>query len=93
MQVGLTLGFGEIDEIGLGQARRQFEHRTGNRDIVVIGQDAQHLDRRVADRRKAMGQFGTRLVLDFLDEQREDVVEQVDMGIAVASSRRQEIAP
>ncbi len=38
LQMSLTLGFREIDEIGLRQARRQFEHRPGDGNIVVIGQ-------------------------------------------------------
>ena len=35
-------------QIGLLQARRQFEHRAGDGDIVVVGQRPQHSDRRVA---------------------------------------------
>ena len=79
----LTFGIGEIDEIGLLQPRRQFQHRPGDGDVVVIGQRAHHFDRRVGDRRQAIGELGARLVLDFLDQQPEYVVEQIDMRVAV----------
>ena len=85
LQMRLAFGLGEIDQIGFGQARRQLQHRAGDGNIVVIGERAQHLHRRIGDRRQADGEFGARLGLDFLDEQAEDVVEQVDMLVVVGA--------
>ena len=84
----LALGFGDVDQIGLFEARRQFQHRPGDRDVVVVRQHAQHLDRRIADRRQTDGELGARLVLDFLDQQPENVVEQVDMRVIEIFWRR-----
>ena len=84
LQMGLAFGCCDTDKIGFTKPRRIFEYRARDGDIVVVGERAQHLDRRVADRSKVARQLGTRLGLDLLDQQTEDVVEHVDMGVAVA---------
>ena len=78
-QMRLALGPGDIDQVGVSQPRRLLQHRARHRDVVVLGEPPHRLDRRVADRRQAMGQFGPRLGLDLLDQAREDAVEQLDM--------------
>ncbi len=83
LQMRLTFGIGEIDQIGLLQPRRQFQHRPGDGDVIVIGQRAHQFEWRVGDRRQAIGELGARLVLDFLDQQSEYVVEQIDMRLAI----------
>ncbi len=75
VQMRLTFGLGEIDEIGLLQALRQLEHGAGDGDVVVMRQRPQHLGRRVGEWRQIAGQRGARFGLDFRDEQAEDVVE------------------
>ena len=82
--MGLAFGCCDTDEIGFGKPRCIFQHRAGDGDIVIVGERAEHLDRRVADGSEVARQLGARLGLDLLDEQTEHVVEQVDMRIAVA---------
>ena len=85
LQVGLTLVHRDVDEIGFGQPRRELQYRSGDGDIVVIGEPAQQFDGSVADRRKMMRELGARLCLDLVDEQPEHVIKQLDMRIAVAA--------
>src|SRR5579883_844032 len=75
LQMGLALGSGEVDEIALGQPMRQSENRTGNSNLVVAGQYAQHVRRRIFDGREAPGQLGARFGLDFRDQQAKNSVE------------------
>jgi len=50
-QVRLTLGLGDVDEIGFGETQRPRDHRAGHRDVVVVGKLPHQLAGRVGDRR------------------------------------------
>ena len=78
-QMRLALGLGDMYEIGIGELGL-LEQRTGDRDIVALGELAHHAGRRVGDRRDAPRKFGQRLGLDLLDQIADDVVEQRDMS-------------
>ena len=75
----LALGLGDVDQIGFGKPSRMLQHRPGDRDVVVLGEPPHHLDRRIADRRKAIGEFRARLDFDLVDQAAEHVVEQTDV--------------
>ncbi len=85
MQLCLALGRGGIDEVAFRQTRRQLERRPGDGDVVVVGELAKHLDRRVADGRKMVRELGARLDLDLVDVQPEHVIKEVDLRVVVAA--------
>ena len=84
-QVFLSLGVCDVDQIGFGEPRRELQDRLGDRDVVVVGERAQNIDRRVGQRSKMPRKLGARLALDLFDEQREYVVEKIDMRIVVVA--------
>ena len=57
-QMRLVRGFGNGDEIGLGQLPRPREHRSGYRDIVVVRETPHHFGRYRAEWRQPVRQFG-----------------------------------
>ena len=74
--------------------RRQLEHRPGDGDVVVVGERAQHLDRRVARPAPDGCESSARALLSISSISRPNhVVEQVDMLVVVAARRRRETAP
>jgi hypothetical protein len=79
----LSLGVCDIHQVGVGEPRRELQDRLGNGDVVVVGKRAQNLDRRVGQRSKMLREFGARLALDLFDQERENVVEKIDMRIVV----------
>lgn len=81
----LALGPRNADKIGLRQTRRQFQHRPGHSDIVVVGELAQESDRRVTQWRNMSGQLGECLVVDPLDKQPEQIIEESDMLVVVTA--------
>ena len=46
------LVLGDIDQVGFGEPRRELQHRLGDGDVVVVGERAQDIDRRVGQRSK-----------------------------------------
>ena len=84
-QVVLSLGACDIEEVGFGEPRRKLQHRLSDADVIVAGERPQNIDRRIAQWREMPRKLGARLALDFFDEQREDIVEKIDMRIVVAA--------
>ena len=78
-QMRLALLLRDIDEVGRGQAARLAEHRARDRDLVVMGELADDLVRRLVDRGKPLRQLRTRFRLHAGDHVGEDVVEQRDL--------------
>ena len=85
MQVGLALGFGDVDEIGFRQTRRQLEHRPGDGDIVVVGEPRSTLTGALLTGARRFDEFGAGLGLDLFDQQPEHLVEQIDVLVVVAA--------
>jgi hypothetical protein len=79
IKVGLALGLGDVDEVGLFQSGGFREHRAGDRDVVIVGELPHQLQRRIGDRGETQRDFGARLGLDFEDELAQHVVEQADV--------------
>ena len=77
-QMRLALVLGDVHEVAIGKPRL-LEHRTGDRDVIVLGERADDAGRRVGDRRDAAREFGQRLRLDLLDQAADNVVEQRDV--------------
>jgi hypothetical protein len=75
----LTLGLGDVEQIGLGKPPGFHENRAGHRDVVVARQPADHLERRIADRRQTASELGKGLGLDLDDQAAQHLVEQADM--------------
>jgi hypothetical protein len=67
-QVILSLGAGDIDQVGFGKPRRKLQHRLGDSDVVVVGKRAQNLGWRIGQRSKPARKLGTRFALDLVDE-------------------------
>ncbi len=65
-------------QIGIVEPRLR-QHRAGDRDVVVLGERAHRLRRRVRHRRDASRKFRQRLGFDLLDQAADDVVEQRHM--------------
>ena len=78
-EMRLTLGPGQFDQFALLQPWRLRQHRAGHGDVVVVGELAHQLARRVGDRRQRVRHFGARLGLDLDDQAAQHVVEQADM--------------
>jgi hypothetical protein len=78
-QMRLALGAGNVDQIRLVEARRLSQHRTGDGDVIVLGQPPHELDRRIRDWSEPVGELRLGAAFDFLDQAAEDIVEQADM--------------
>ena len=85
VQVRLTFGFGDVDEIGFRQTRCELQHRPGDGDIVVLGQAPQHFHRCVADLSETVREFGASLVLNLLDQQPEHFAKDIDVLVFVTA--------
>ena len=85
MQMSLALVLRHLDQIGFGQPRRQFQDRPRDRNIVIIGESAQHLHWCVRDRRQMDRKLGPRLGFDFRDEKPKNAIEQVDVFVLVGT--------
>src|ERR1700733_4189119 len=81
----LPFAVGDGDKIGFRKSRGELQDRLGDPDIVVVGKCAHDIDGRLENRSELPREFGARLALDLVDEQREDVVEQIDLRIVVAA--------
>ena len=99
-QMLLALGLRQLDQV-LGRQPRQFgQHRPRNRDLVIVGQAADHVGGRLLDgselrahfgERDPRGDIGQRAQLDGPDQPFEHVAEQLDLfaGIAVGGQQKQ----
>src|SRR5512144_1676973 len=72
--------------VGFGKPRRKLQYRLGDRDVVVVGERAQYIGRRIGQRSKPQRKLGARLALDLVDQEREHVVKQIDLRFVVAAS-------
>ena len=99
-QMLLALAPGELDEI-LGRKPRRFgQHRSRDRNLVIVREAADHGRRRLLDggklrahfgERDARGDIGQRAQLDGPDQPFQHVAEQLDLfaGIAVGGQQKQ----
>ena len=85
VQMRLTLGLGQVDEISFSEPYCLFQHRPGDRDIVVVGETPQHFDWRVAHGCETVRELGASLVLDLLDQQPKYLVEDIDVLVVVVA--------
>ena len=96
----LALGLRQLHQI-LGRQPRQFgQHGSGDRNLVIVREAADHGHRRLLDRgelrahfgeRDARGDIGQRAQLDGPDQPFQHVAEQLDLfaGIAVGGHQKQ----
>lgn len=75
-EVRLTLGFRDCNEVLVGQTLGLFENRPGYFDVVIRGEAAHGLLRRVSDRRKPLTQFDHGAAFDVANQLPEDDIEQ-----------------
>ena len=75
----LALGLGDFDQVGIAQEVRLLKHRTRDFDVVVAGEVADDIGRRIADRRELGAEFGQRLGFDVRNKPHHDIVEDRDM--------------
>ena len=88
-QMRLALGLGDVDQIGFVEPRRLRQHRTGDRDVVVVGELAHHA--RPAHCRPAPGDAASSaraLASISAIRRHEHVVEQADMIFVEVARRR-----
>ena len=100
-QMLLALGLCEFDQILGRQPRRFGQHRTGDRDLVVLREAADHGRRRLLDggelrahfgERNARGDIGQRAQLDGPDQAFEHVAEQLDLlAIAAVGGQQKQV--
>jgi hypothetical protein len=88
--VRLAFRLGDLHQIGIREPRRLRQHRARDRDIVIMGEPAQDLDRRISDRRQPPRKLGAGPGLDFGDQVPEHVVEQTHVIFVEALRLRQE---
>jgi hypothetical protein len=74
-QMLLALGIGDIDEVARCETGRLGQHRAGDRDLVVVGELPDDVDRPVLGRRQALAQFDQRPILHPPDEPADHAVE------------------
>ncbi len=86
----LPLRARHIDEINLGKTPRKLQDRTGDRNIVIVGERAQDIDRGITDGRETIGKLRARLSFNFLDKPPEHIVEQVHVLVVVMAGAREE---
>jgi hypothetical protein len=77
----LRFAIGDFNQIAVAELRRSFQYRVGNCDVVVPRKSAQHLGRRVVDRRETVAKLGPRPRFDPLDQVSEDFIEDIDLLI------------
>jgi hypothetical protein len=66
-------------------ASRGESFRTGSATVMSSSLASVRRDRRVGQRSKMLREFGARLALDLFDQEREYVVEKIDMRIVVVA--------
>src|SRR5262249_55790887 len=81
----LALGLGDVDEIGVGQSPGLLQYRPSDRDVVILGELAHDPERSIPARCQKVGEFGTCLALNFLDQGPEHVIENADMLLVEAA--------
>ncbi len=59
----------------IGQPRRLRQHGAGDGNVVIGGQAADDMVRRIGDRRQIHAQFDPRAAFDVLDQAHDDIVE------------------
>jgi hypothetical protein len=74
--MGLSLGSGDVDEIGFAQSRGLGDDRRCDGDIVVVRKLPHQVGRGVGDRREAVRHGRAHFGLDFDHEAAQHVVEQ-----------------
>ena len=86
----LTLGFGVLDKSDIFEQIGLREHRAGDRNLVVECQLADHVWRRILDRREPIRERLARRKFDIRNEVVEDAVEHGDMVSGEMSAPKDE---
>ncbi len=73
-QVRLAFGFSDVHQIALVDPCL-LENRTCDFDVVILGERAHNVGRRIRNRRNAAGEFSERFCFDLLDQAANDVIE------------------
>ena len=89
-EMGLALGFRDRDELLVGEDAGLFENRSGDVDVVVVRQEADHIGGCAADRGQLAAQLDQRLPFDAVDQPAHQLVEHRDVIIRIGSRPRPE---
>ncbi len=82
-QMRLAFDPGAGDERRVPEPLRLFEHWPGDVDIVIKGEQVDHVRWRVRDGRQLLRQPDARLGLDGADETHHDVIEYPDLFVGI----------
>ena len=81
--MGLAFGFRDRDELLVGQDAGLCENRSGDVDVVVVRQEADHIGRRAADRGQLAAQLDQGLPFDAVDQPTHQLIEHGDVIIRI----------
>jgi hypothetical protein len=82
-KMGLAFGFRDRDELLVGQDAGLCENRSGDVDVVVVRQEADHIGRRAADRGQLAAQLDQGLPFDAVDQPTHQLIEHGDVIIRI----------
>ena len=90
-EMGLALGFGDLDKVAVRERIGSSENRAGDLDVVVMRQPADDPGWGAIDGSEPAAELDQRLALDLLDQVAHQLVEQRDVivGVGIGASQEQ----